>query len=49
MGSHGTVYHVVPNASGEEWPVTREHDDTLRDYGTKDEAVRRAKERAGAG
>lgn len=49
MASNRTVYHVVPNASGEEWLVTREHDDTLREpYRTQDEAVRRAKARARA-
>ena len=47
MSNNRTVYHVVPNASAEEWVVSMENDDNFREqYGTKDEAVQAAKERA---
>jgi hypothetical protein len=47
MASDRTVYHVVPDASGEQWVVTQENDDSFREeYRTKEEAVDAAKQRA---
>jgi hypothetical protein len=47
MAANRTVYHVLPNASGEEWVVSQENNETFREqYQTKLEAVRAAKERA---
>lgn len=47
MASNRTVYHVVPNASGEEWVISQENDGRFREqYRTKEEAVKAAKERA---
>ena len=47
MPSDRTVYHVVPDASGDQWVVSREDNDSFREeYRTKKEAVRAAKERA---
>ena len=47
MASDRTVYHVVPDAAGEQWVVSRENDNSFRqEYRTKDEAEQAAKERA---
>lgn len=47
MDSDRTVYHVVPNASGENWVISQENDDSFRqEFPTKEEAVQAAKERA---
>jgi len=47
MASNRTVYHVVPDASGEEWVISQEKNDSFREqYRTKEEAIRAAKERA---
>ena len=46
MASNRTVYHVVPNASGEQWLVTQEDGNFRQEFLTKDEAVNAAKERA---
>lgn len=47
MASDRTVYHVVPDASGERWVISQEKNDSFRqEFATKDEAVRAAKERA---
>lgn len=47
MVRNRTVYHVVPNAAGSKWLVTRENDENLRDeYDTKREAEQAAKARA---
>lgn len=47
MRSIRTVYHVVPDAAAERWVIRQENNDSFREeYGTKDEAVRAAKERA---
>jgi hypothetical protein len=47
MSSNRTVYHVLPNASADEWIVSRENDATFREqYRTKEEAVKAAKGRA---
>ena len=47
MASDRTVYHVVPNASGDEWVVSQENNDSFRqEFRTKEEAVQAAKERA---
>ena len=46
MASNRTVYHVVPNASGERWVVSQENDNFRQEFTTKDEAVQAAKERA---
>jgi hypothetical protein len=46
MASDRTVYHVVPNASGEKWLVTEENAEFRQEFGTKDEAVNAAKDRA---
>jgi hypothetical protein len=46
MASDRTVYHVVPNASGEEWLVTQENGSLREQHRTKEEAVQAAKERA---
>jgi hypothetical protein len=44
MGSNRSVYHVVPDASGQKWVVTLENNDSFRqEFSTKDEAVRSAK------
>jgi len=47
MASNRTVYHVVPNSSGERWVISQERDDRFREeYDTKEQAVQAAKERA---
>jgi hypothetical protein len=47
MASNRTVYHVVPNASADQWVISQENDDTFREeYRTKEEAVSAAKARA---
>lgn len=47
MATDRTVYHVVPNASGERWVVTKENNDSFREeFDTKSEAVDAARERA---
>ena len=47
MASDRTVYHVVPNGSGDEWVVSQENNDSFRqEFRTKEEAVQAAKERA---
>lgn len=46
MAQDRTVYHVVPNASGERWVVSQEKDEFQQEYRTKEEAVNAAKERA---
>lgn len=40
------VYHVVPNSSGERWVVSQEKAEFRREFDTKEEAVKFAKERA---
>jgi len=49
MASNRTVYHVVPNSSGEQWLVTQEGGGFRQEFRTKDEAVSAAKARARAG
>jgi hypothetical protein len=46
MASNRTVYHVVPNASGDAWVVSQENGEFRQEFRTKDEAVEFAKERA---
>ena len=47
MASNRTVYHVVPDATAQEWVVSRENDDSFREqYRTKDEALNAARDRA---
>jgi hypothetical protein len=47
MASNRTVYHVVPNSSGEKWLITQEGNDSTREeFDTKAEAVEGAKQRA---
>lgn len=46
MATNRTVYHVVPNSSGESWLVTEEGGGFRQEHRTKDEAVNAAKERA---
>ena len=47
MARNRTIYHVVPDVSGEAWVVTQEDDHAFRrEFRTKDEAVQAAKERA---
>jgi hypothetical protein len=47
MASDRKVYHVVPNADGSRWVISRENNDTFREeYDTKQEAVEAAKSRA---
>lgn len=46
MASDRTVYHVVPDASGDGWVVSQERGDFRREFQKKDEAVDFAKERA---
>jgi hypothetical protein len=46
MASNRTVYHVVPDAAGERWVVSQENGEYRQEYGTKDEAVNAAKDRA---
>jgi hypothetical protein len=47
VASDRTVYHVVPNASGDAWLISQENNDSFREqYRTKDEAVQAAKARA---
>lgn len=48
MANNRTVYHVVPNASGDHWLVTQEDGGFRQEHRTKDEAVSAAKERARA-
>jgi hypothetical protein len=47
MASNRTVYHVVPDARGDKWLVTREGADSTREvFSRKAEAVLTAKVRA---
>ena len=47
MSSSRTIYHVLPDVAAEKWVIHPENNDSFREeYGTKDEAVRAAKERA---
>lgn len=46
MASNRTVYHVVPNSSGEQWLVTQEDAQFREEYETKAAAVEAAKTRA---
>jgi hypothetical protein len=46
MASNRTVYHVVPNASGEKWVVSQESGSYKQEFATKKEAEDFAKERA---
>lgn len=47
MASNRTVYHVVPNADGQRWVVSRENTESFREeYDTKEQAVEAAKSRA---
>jgi hypothetical protein len=46
MSSDRAVYHVVPNASGEQWLVTEENGSFRQEFRTKEEAVNAAKDRA---
>jgi hypothetical protein len=47
MANDRTVYHVVPDAAGEQWLVTRERDDRFREeYPTKEAAVAAARQQA---
>jgi Uncharacterized protein conserved in bacteria (DUF2188) len=48
MASNRTVYHVVPNASGEKWVVSQESGSYKQEFATKKEAEDFAKERAPA-
>ena len=40
------VYHVVPNSSAERWVVSQENAEFRREFDTKEEALKFAKERA---
>lgn len=46
MASNRTVYHVVPNATGDEWLVTQENGRFRQAFRTKNEAEDFAKQRA---
>jgi hypothetical protein len=46
MASNRTVYHVVPNASGDKWVVTQENAQFRQEFDTKQNAVDFAKDRA---
>lgn len=46
MPSNPTVYHVVPDSSGERWLVTEENAAFREEYETKTAAVEAAKARA---
>ena len=47
MATNRTVYHVVPDASGDRWVISQENDQTFRqEFRTKEDAVSAAKERA---
>ena len=47
MATNRTVYHVVPDASAQQWVVSQENNESFREeYRTKEEAVDAAKERA---
>lgn len=46
MASNPTVYHVVPDSSGERWLVTEENAGFHEEYETKTAAVEAAKARA---
>jgi Uncharacterized protein conserved in bacteria (DUF2188) len=46
MASDRKVYHVVPDASGEQWLVTEENGSFRQEFPTKEDAVNAAKERA---
>ncbi|MFN7133759.1 MAG: DUF2188 domain-containing protein [Myxococcales bacterium] len=48
-GKERVVYHVLPNASGQRWVVSRENSDERAEFDTKDEAVREARRRAHQG
>ena len=46
MASNRTVYHVVPNTSGDKWLLSQENSDSkCDDFRTKQEAVEAAKAR----
>jgi hypothetical protein len=40
MASDRTVYHVIPNASGDEWVVSQENNDSFRQERRAPHAVR---------
>jgi hypothetical protein len=46
MASNRTVYHVVPNGSGKAWVVSQENGGFKKEFQTKEEAVRVAKDMA---
>jgi hypothetical protein len=46
MAKNRTVYHVVPDASGERWLVTQENGEFRQEHRTKEDAVNAARERA---
>jgi hypothetical protein len=46
MASNHTVYHVIPNSSGEKWLVTQEKGEFREEHRTKEEAVEAARTRA---
>lgn len=46
MATNRTVYHVVPDASGDRWLVTQEKGGFRQEHRTKEEAVNAAKQRA---
>jgi hypothetical protein len=46
MATDRTVYHVVPNAVGDQWLVTEERGALREEHRTKEEAVSAEKERA---
>ena len=46
MASNRTVYHVVPDASGDKWVVTQENGSFRQEFRRKDEAVDFARQRA---
>ena len=48
MASNRTVYHVVPDASGERWLVTQENGSFREEHQKKEDAVDAARERARA-
>ena len=48
MATNRTVYHVVPDSSGEQWLVTEENGSFREQHRTKEEAVGAARERARA-
>ena len=46
MASERVVFHVAPNASGEQWLVTEEGGSFRQEFRTKEDAVNAAKDRA---